>query len=58
MAKVSSLQRVIPTATVRKYTSATKAIVRELASSIVLDSEEACIKAYRGGITKTRVLNP
>ncbi len=53
MARASSLKRVIPTATVRKYMNATKAIVRELASPIVLDSEEVCIKTYRGGVTKT-----
>ncbi len=57
MVKVSSLKRVIPTATIRKYMSATKAIVRELASSIALDSREVCTKTYRGGVTKTKVSN-
>jgi len=52
MAKASSLKSVIPTATTRKYMSATKAIIRGLISPIVLGSGEVYTKTYRGGVTK------
>ena len=44
MVKVSSLNRVISIATVRKYVNATKAITRGLASPIVLGLGEVLCK--------------